>query len=70
MLKRDEAHRQHSKFICEVTQLKVHVDYLQAALLVVEEEVAEAWAVATATWVRAYGEASFIPSFCSLGSCS
>jgi hypothetical protein len=68
--KGDEACWQHSNFVHEVTQLKVHVDYLQAALEVVEEEVAEARAVATAAQVRAYGGASFIPGFCFLGSCS
>jgi hypothetical protein len=56
MLERDKAHRLHSSSVCEVAQLKAHMDYLQAALQVVEEAVTEVWAVATATQVRAYGE--------------
>jgi len=42
VLERDKAHRQHSNSVHDVTQLKVHVDYLQVALQLAEEEVAEA----------------------------
>lgn len=56
MLERDEARRLHSSSVREVVQLKACVDYLQVALLVIEEEVTEARSVATAAWVQAYGE--------------
>ena len=56
VLERDEAHRLHSSSIREVVQLKDRMEYLQAALQVVEEEVTEAWALATTARVRAYGE--------------
>ena len=42
MLERDEAPWLHSNSVCEVAQLKAHVDYLQAALQVVDEEITEA----------------------------
>ena len=51
MLERDEAHRLHSNSIREVVRLKARVDYLQVTLQVAKEEVAEAWALATATQV-------------------
>jgi hypothetical protein len=45
--------------------LKAHVDYLQVALQVAEEEVTEARAVATTAWVWAYGEFPIaINSYC------
>jgi hypothetical protein len=47
MLERDEARRLHSNFAHVVVQPSAHVDYLHAALLVVEEEVVEAPASAT-----------------------
>jgi hypothetical protein len=51
VLERDEAHRLHSNSVREVTELKACVDYLQAALQVIEEEVVEARALATAARV-------------------
>ena len=58
MLEKDEAHRLHSNSACEVVQLRAHLDYLPAAPLVEEEEVAKARASATASWLRAYGRSS------------
>lgn len=41
VLERDEARRLHSNSTRKVVQLKACLDYLQAAILVVEEEVVE-----------------------------
>ena len=56
MHERDKARQLHSNSVREVAQLKACVDYLQVALQVAEQEVAEAWALATAERVRAYCE--------------
>ena len=70
VLERDEAHRLHSSFVHEVAQLKAHVDYLQVALQVAEEEVTKARALATTTQVQACGEFPIPTNSYSSGSCS
>ena len=70
MLERDEARRLHSSSFYEVAQLKAHVDYLQVALQVVEEEVTKAWSVATTARVPAYGKLLATANSQSLGFCS
>ena len=67
MLERDEARRLHSDSARMVVQLKAHVDYLQVAFQVAEEEVTEARALATAARVRAYGEFLVSPNSYSTG---
>ena len=64
MLERDKARRQHSNSAHEVVQLKARLDYLQVALLLVEEEVTEVRSSATTSWVRASGGFSAVANSC------
>ena len=58
----------HLSSIGEVARLKACMDYLQVALLVAEEEVTEAQALATTALVQAYGEFPIFANSYSSGS--
>ena len=61
MLERDETCQLHSNSTHVVVQLKAHVDYLQVALFMAEEEVIEARALATAARVQEHTVSCLLP---------